>query len=218
MSSTNLGEVVRANVAQLFGRFRPPSGMSESEVKGIKAERLEFAQRLVTMLKAVDAPTDSIIHEFRDVMRELMNQPYSVRMPTADGIAASVRERCQRDVVYPPCPICSKVGGRPGVLADSERGPIERSGTIRVEGEWWCPDHHRLMAWFAWRQSKWEDGIVWPYPPPMLVFPKDAFRGPGDEDAHYTDGHLMSEDVLAVRAAIESMTGKALLDRPVLHA
>lgn len=222
MASANLGEVVRANVAQLFGRFRPPAGMSESEIKGVKAERVEFAQRLVTMLKVLDAPASKIIRELREVCRELMNQPFTMRMPTADGIAGSVRERVQREVVHPPCPICSKLTSAPGIYADSARGPVERSGTLRLEGEWWCADHYRILSWISHRQGKYEDGIAWPYPPPMLFFPKAAFhdgaRAHPDEIPHYTDGHLMSEDVLAVREAYESMTGTTILDRPKLHA
>ena len=212
---SKISDVVRGNVSSLFGRFRPPQGKSQEEILAAKAERLEFGDRLIPMLKLLgdDPKTERAI---RQVFREIQGEPTSMPMPTPDGVVARVRRVLNVAEVRPDCPGCVALGGVPGIFADTPVLPTISKGELPIGRHWLCPAHHEVVAWYAHRQSRYADGLLWYYPPPVSLIPRDnlALGQPVEHYYEYTDGALISALGLWARDFVESLTGESLLDEP----
>lgn len=217
---STIGETVRGNVGSLFGRFRPPAGLTEDEIKSIKAERLEFTQRLTAMLKLVESDGPKLVKHTRATFRELQQQPITDAMPTPDTITASVRQRCGFQEAKGFCPACTRTGGEPGIYSDTTKGAEILRGDVKYEGDWWCSGHYEILSWYANRQARFVDGLAFAYQPPTSIVPKQAFVAGADADhfAEYTDGLLLCESALFVREYLESASGESLLDTARVHA
>jgi len=216
---SRIGEVVRGNVSSLFGRFRPPAGRTEEEIRSAKAERIEFGDRLIPMLKLLGDGGGTTEKAVRGVFRELQSEPTSMPMPTPDSIAARVREKLNIAEERPDCPGCVRLGGIPGIFSDLPAGQGVRKGDTQVERHWLCHGHLEPVVWFLSRQSRYEDGISFPYPPPLCLIPKDSYvPGAGPDHYHeHIDGALICELGLWAREFVEGLLGDAILDEPVLH-
>lgn len=216
---SSIGEVVRGNVSSLFGRFRPPAGLSAEEIKAAKAERIEFGDRLVPMLRLMDSHGRKVEKAVRTVFRELQGEPASNAMPTPDTIAARVREKLSIAEHRPPCPACTEFGGSPGIFSDSPAGTDVLRGDVQIERDWWCTFHFPIITWYQSRQARYEDGLQFTYSPPHCIIPKAAFVAGAKPDHYYeyTDGALMCALALWTREYLEGLTGKAILDERIAH-
>lgn len=212
---STLGEAVRGNVASLFGRFRPPQGQTAEAIQSAKAERIEFGDRLIPMLKLLSSEPGRLEKATRSVFRELQGEPASNPMPTPDGIAARVRAMLSMVEDRPDCVACLELGGIPGIFTDSAKGTKVMPGCVPV-GKWLCSEHAVPVVWFKNRQERFEDGLPWRYPPPECLLPRSVW-GPGvteDQFWAYTDGPLMDPLTFWIRDFIEDQTGKAILGEP----
>lgn len=210
-------EVVRGQVAELFGRFRPAAGLSAEEVKGVAAERQEFASRVAHGLQELQHPQAAIVREFRRIIRELRNEPAWAKMPTPEGIVGRVRSCLEQGIARPTCPACDRVGGSPGFFANSALGPkLEGQLKVVATGEWWCGAHYEQLAWYWWRHLRFSGGRAWTYPVPRSLLPRETANvsGPPSSLREYTDGALISSSAIFVREYLERVLGEPLREEP----
>jgi hypothetical protein len=215
---SNIGEVVRGNVAGLFGRFRPPAGKSASEIAAVKAERVEFGDRLIPSLKLMSADAKKIERATRDVFKEIESSSILI-MPDPEAIAASVRDKLNVTEKREDCAACVEFGGVPAIFRDKTPGAIVMRGDVLVDRTWLCFAHHEPVSWFLNRQKHYESGLKWPYPPSFCLVPEASYSA-GAEPNHYweyTDGMFISPLGYWVREQAESVLGKPLLDEPAAH-
>lgn len=116
---STLASIVRGQVAELYGKFRPATGLDAEERKGVAAERQEFASRVVSGLEELDHSREVVVKHFRRIVRELRNEPSWAKMPTAEGIVSRVRRCVEQGIERPMCAACVRMGGAPGVFGDS---------------------------------------------------------------------------------------------------
>lgn len=215
---STLSSIVRGQIAELFGRFRPAAGLSGDELKGISAERHEFQTQVVYGLEELAHDRGAIVKHFRRVIHDLKNQPVWKPMPTAAEIVDSVRRGIEQGIERPMCAACEHMGGSPGVFLGSDGGPKLR-GEVEFDltRDWFCIGHHEVLAWLFNRQRRYEHGHTWPYPPPMCFVPKESWRNGALQSryAEYVDGALQGDLVIYFRQYLETATGRPVLLEPV---
>ncbi len=213
-----LATVIRGNLSTLWGRYRPSANLSREEVEGIAAERKDFGNRIKEILEDVQAPTANIIRELRGVFHEIEKQPYSLKMPTAEEIGGRVRGRLIAEEEKPMCPACEHLGERPGVWADTAGREKARGQLQGMARDWWCGDHHTVLAWYSWRQQAHEAGKTFPYPPPWCLIPHASVKigAEASQYGEFTDGALVTPLAAYVREYLETAWGRAMLDVPCL--
>lgn len=197
-----LKEVVKAQVATLFGKFRPAGGLSEDEISAIRAERVEFSERLYLLTQAIDAPEAAIIQEIRRITREVYNDHGRGTLPSVEMLSTRVKTAF-RPKDRPICFGCEEMGGH--YLHAGAEEILQRKvvGEIEVGGRGWlCLAHHHALLWYAQREAR-RRGIpslsgsprVFVYAPPEELLPRGAKPSRWPEDdvlwASWTDGRNM---------------------------
>lgn len=191
-----LAEVVRAQVATLFGKFRPAGGLSAEEQAAVRAERVEFADRLVALLRAIDANEAAVVQEVRRITRELYNDTLA-RLPSVEFIALRVKAAF-RASARPTCFACEEIGGR--YLWNGDDAPLMPKAIGEVEypggAGWLCLQHHGVAHWYGYRECR-RRGIpgvggvprIFEYPPPTCLLPRGVTALAGDSSVlPWTDG------------------------------
>lgn len=194
-----LAEVVRAQVATLFGKFRPAGGLSAEEQNAVRAERVEFADRLVALLRAIDANEAAVVQEVRRITRELYNDTLA-RLPSVEFIAVRVKAAF-RATSRPVCFACEEIGGR--YLWNGEDAPLMAKAVGEVEypggAGWLCLHHHAVVHWYGHRECR-RRGIpgvggaprIFEYPAPTSLLPRGMTTHAGDSSVlPFTDGASM---------------------------
>lgn len=214
---TTLGEVVRAQVAYLFGRFRSPAELTADERGALKAERVDFADRLLALVRAIDQPQEHVVQVVRDVTRQLTNEPLA-RLPSVEAIAAKVKGSF-RAKERPMCFACETIGGihlRGGddaPLMPKQRGEVEwgRDGFL-------CLSHHEALNWYCHREARARGipGVYGmprshDYPAPPVLLPREAApSSPPLSDPlweSWTDGGRMGSTARWCRAYLKRVHG-----------
>lgn len=202
MSGVTLAEVVKAQVAYLFGKFRPPTSLSAEETNAIRAERVEFSDRLIAFLRAIDAPEPRIVQEVRAVARDLFNDSSYTKMPTPEQVSSRVKAAFAVRA-RPTCFGCTDMGGRYEVAGDDAPLKEKQIGEFEYPGHGFlCSSHHHPVHWYAHREAV-RRGVTGPcgtpfvmeYPPPSELLPSGVVprSAPAADPkwASYTDGHNM---------------------------
>lgn len=196
-----LTEVVRAQVALLFGRFRPAGGLSPEEQTAVRTERVEFTDRLVALVRAIDANEAAVVQEVRRITRDLYNTP-DARMPSVEGIAGRVKAAFQARE-RPVCFGCSAMGGVYEHAGDTAILYGKRMGEVEWgRAGWLCLRHHVTLNWYLEREARRRNlpGVggaprIFDYPPPATILPHGALGcAPPDDDpgwTSWTDGAKM---------------------------
>lgn len=187
-SNVTLAEIVRAQVALLFSKWRG-GALSDEEKAAMQADRAEWSQRLTMYLRAIDAPERAVIEQVRKVTRELYRDANPNKIPSIEEVAARVKGafQVQREVA---CEGCRDMGGYYLHASDDEPLYSREPGTH----PWGldrslCTFHHEAANWYAWRAGWWAQGKPWPYPAPLILLPRGARH---DRDwSQHTDGALM---------------------------
>jgi hypothetical protein len=184
-----LAEVVRAQVATIFGKWRPAAGLEAAEAAAVLAERRDFADRLTSFVRAIEAPEPAVIQRVRDVTRSIYNDPNLRNLPTPEAIALQVKQvfvakQRQR------CVGCIQMGGyymsadvdailHNPLLGDLDYGP---AGTL-------CIAHHEVAHYFEAREERRRRGVLYRYPPPFSMLPRGSHNTPSaDLWRAYLDG------------------------------
>lgn len=213
-----LRQVVTAQVAYLHGKFaRLPRGAEEAEIAAARAERVETADRLATYLSAMNAPEAAIIQEVRRISRVLYNEDLQ-KMPSAEMLAAKVKEAFKAGEARPTCAGCEAMGGF--YMTGSPDEPLQGAvlGDIEWKGHGWlCVWHNGVAVWFAHRERR-RRGVAsiqgcparFDYPPPREMLPRHARPSAldvfGSWDA-YTDGAATTPMATWGRSFVEKATG-----------
>ena len=196
-----LTETVRAQVALLFGKFRPAGNLAPSELAAVRAERIEFADRLVALVRGIEAQEPAVIQEVRRVAREVFNEQFS-KMPSAEDLCARVKHAFQTKL-RAPCFGCQANGGwLPRANPDE---PPQRVFTGEIEFAplgWLCVGHSEAVTWYAQREAR-RRGLpglggcprIFAYPPPACLLPRGGRPADGPPEdptwTAYTDGANM---------------------------
>lgn len=196
-----LTEVVRAQVALLFGRFRPAGGLSPEEQTAVRTERVEFTDRLVALVRAIDANEAAVVQEVRRITRDLYNAP-DAKMPSVEGIAGRVKAAFQvRE--RPTCFGCDAMGGVYEHAGDTAILYPKRPGEVQWGRHGWlCLRHHTTLNWYLEREARRRNlpGVggaprIFDYPPPPTILPHGAPHAspPADDPlwTSWTDGPKM---------------------------
>lgn len=212
-----LHEVVRGQVAEFYGRFRPATGLTENERTGIAAEREQFSSELIRELTRLESPPAKVLSQFREVMREIKAEPWTNKVPTVEAIVARTRSRCLQGITRDFCPACTSYGRRIMWADGMEHPEGKKRGQLeQPDHTWWCGEHAEMASWYTHRHSWLLRGRAWPYPPPLRMLPREVWRA-GKPPTHYlewTDGAMMSPEVAWVRLQVERWLGASLVTEP----
>lgn len=209
-----LSEVVRGQVAELFGRFRQATALSAEERQAVAGERQEYASKLTALLSEIERVTEArVVEELRRILGEMRSDSSLVKLPPPEEVARRVESAALAKAEKPYCPVCERFGGMPWA-SDREPGARAR-GEFAVGPEWWCAGHYGVLSWYSWRQQSHETGKTFRLPPPELL-PAGTRRATRDprEYLEYTDGALMPDHVVYIREHLERSTGRAILSVP----
>lgn len=214
--NVSIQDVVRAQVALLFGKFRPAGGLSPEEQGALRAERVEFGDRLCSMVRAIDAPEPAVIEQVRNVTREVYADERQRNLPTVESLCALVKRSFQtrtRGV----CLGCVEGGG--SYMNASPDEPLGRKWQGEVEYAkvgWLCLIHHHAVVWYTQRE-KARRGIESiagcvardPGPPPFELRPRLALTAPADDPnwASWTDGANMGPLARWAREFVKRVSG-----------
>ena len=230
--NVSLVEVVKAQVALLFGKYRPVGGLSEDEQRAIRAERVEFCDRLVALLGAIDAPQAAVVEQVRLVTREVYSDGQPRNLPSVESLCGLVKRAFTAGRQRPLCFGCVDMGGRYHSASPDEPLRAKATGEIPFDPfGWLCMAHHRAVVWYEDRE-RWRRNIaviqdrapMCEYPPIEELLPRGAWRPqpPADDPkwTSWTDGANMGPLALWARAFVKRAYGHdvAESDAPLLDA
>lgn len=211
--NVTVAEVVRAQVALLFGKYRPAGGLTPEEASAMQAERVEFAKRLTDLVRGIDAPDAALIEQIRNVTRTVYSDDKLRNLPTVEGLCALVK-RSFATRVRATCAGCAEMGGR------YENASPDAPLLARVQGDidyaehgWLCIAHHHAVLWYQRRECLRRNvpGIAgllprFAYPPPEEILPRNGRpTQPPAEDPEwesFTDGASMGPTARWARAFV----------------
>ncbi len=213
--NVSLAEVVRAQVALLFGKYRPAGGLSEEETRAVRAERTEFGDRLVTMIRGIDAPEAAVVEQVRLVTRDVYADDRMRNLPTVESLCALVKRSFSSNLHRPLCFACVELGGHYRTADPVEPLQAKQRGEIEYAGHGWlCIDHSEVVCWYEHREMHRRGlstiaGIRarFEYVPPQTLLPRasNAAAPPADDPkwASWTDGGNMGPLALWARAFVK---------------
>lgn len=228
-----LAQTVRAQVALLFGKFRPAGGLAREETEALSAERAEFGNRLVALVQAIDAPEVAVCEKVREVTRQVYGDGRLDRLPSVEHLSGLVK-RSFSVAERPTCSGCRDMGGHYRCASPDEPLGAVRQGEVAYENHaWLCVLHHRAVEWYEGRERR-RRGIpfyfagqpVLPrfeYPPPEVLLPRGGFGpdAPADDPkwTSFTDGQNMGPTARWARAYVERVYGHRIEEAaPLLGA
>jgi hypothetical protein len=217
--NVTLAQVVKAQVALLFGKYRPAGGLDAEEQKAVQAERHDFADRLVSMVQAIDAPEAAVIEQVRKVTRDVYADERRQNLPTVESLCSLVkRSFVSRE--KPPCLGCRDMGGHYRTASPDEPLSKVQSGEVPYEGHGHlCPVHNRAVGWYEHRECRRRSIPVsatgepprFEYPPPYELLPRGACptRPPADDPmwTSWTDGSRMGPLAKWARSFVDRVYG-----------
>ena len=201
-ANVTLAEVVRAQVALLFGKYRPAGGLTPEEQTAIRSERVEFGDRLVALIRGIDAPDSAIIEQVRLVTRDVYADERMRNLPTVESLCALVK-RSFATKVRAACLGCAEMGGIYENASPDTPIRARQPGDFQYERVGWlCLGHHHAVSWYENREH-YRRGIPsiadtmprFEYPPPGELLPRagQVGRAPADDPKweSWTDGANM---------------------------
>jgi len=217
--NTELQGILRALVASLWARRRPPQDLTPEERKGLTAERADFQNTIIDLLRSLDVDNAVIAQHARDVFRDREAQPAYMALPTPDELANAIIRRCQRVVGSAPCVACEALGSSPGIFGTSDlfkKRPGDGPMLPRRQDERLCVPHYEVYTWYVNRNRAYLDNRVWAYEPPLSMLPAGAHKDfARDVDWRpWTDGAHMTDHVRWIRAYVEQSFAWTLLEGP----
>ncbi len=195
-------EVVRAQVATLFGKYRPAGGLTAEETSAVQAERVEFSRRLADLIRGIDAPDAAIIEQIRNVTRVVYSDDKMRNLPTPESLCSLVK-RAFATRIRATCQGCVDMGGRYENASPDAPILARAQGDIDYgEHGWLCLSHHHAALWYQRRECARRNvpGIAgllprFAYPPPEEILPRSGrpTQPPADDPGweSYTDGGNM---------------------------
>lgn len=217
--NAELQSIIRALVASLWARRRPPADMTPEERKGLVTERADFANAVIDLLRPLDTDNAVVAQHARDVFRDREAQPSYQAIPPPEDLANAIIRRCQRVTGNSPCVACEALGSSPGIWGTSDlfkKRPGDGPVLPRRQDERLCVPHYELYTWYVNRQWAFMEGRVWRYEPPWSMLPAGSHTdiGKGVDWSPWTDGARMTDHVRWVRAYVEQSFGWTLLEGP----
>lgn len=178
-----LKEIIRAQVAFLFSRFKPVGGLTEDEQKAVGAERVEFTERVFAYLNGVTAAVPEIIEQVRFAARHFQEDQRLSKMPTPEEVAGRVKAHFSAKATSAPCRGCKDMSGYYSFNGTDAPLLHRQDGIHRYPGSvFLCGWHHDAAFYFVARERRRQEGRPYTYEPPSVLVPRLYFCSQGERE------------------------------------